>query len=319
VRLGLRDFDCFGLPCTPPAVTFGGVPARSVVVEPDGSIVAVTPQHDPGLVDVAVTDRDVTTTASSAYLFPTSDADLTSESERVLFLSVFAGPGAHGSDWTSDNFVRNDSPIQVRTIPPLVTDSVCTLGCAPRDQEPGEEARLPHFSRDGGMFLFVPRGVESLFSYSSHIVDRSRRQTDAGTEMHVVHESEGGPSLTLLNVPLAAESRQTLRIFDLDAVERPVLVEVRLQGGSQLVTLFPTLANRIVCVTTPCYPEHPTFTTINLDGLASLQDAGTATIVIRSRTNEARLWAYVSVTHNDTQHVTTVTPQHRRRPANGFD
>ncbi len=312
VLIDVRDHGaCAIFPCALPEVTFGGVKSGTVEVTPHGDIAAVAPAHAPGLVDVVVTDRDgKKTTATQAFLYPDLQADLSAEHERIVYPIAFRGPGAHGSDWRTENVILNRGPIEVPTIPTLVTPIITPPG--PEPLQAGQRRVLDTVDRDGGLLFFIPRGMDSWLSYSSHIFDRSRRATDAGTELRVVHEKQAAAELSILNVPLTAESRQTLRIYDLDAIDgREVVIEVRVEGKTPVI-LTATLENRIVCVTTPCYPHHPTYAVLNLDGIPSVRNAGIADIVIRGRTKDALLWAFVSVTNNDTQHVTTFSPQHRR-------
>jgi hypothetical protein len=312
VLIDVRDHgSCSIFPCAPPEVTFGGVKSDTVEVTPHGDIAAVAPAHAPGLVDIVVTDRDgKTTTATQAFLYPDPQADLSADYERVVYPIAFRGPGAHGSDWLTENVILNRGPIRVPTIPTLLSPFITPPGPEPLDA--GQRRVLDTVDRDGGLLFFIPRGMDSWLAYSSHIFDRSRRATDAGTELRVVHEKDAAAELAILNVPLTAESRQTLRIYDLDAFDgREVIIEVRVPDETPVI-LTATLANRIVCVTAPCYPHHPTYAVLNLDGMSSVRNAGIADITIRGRTRDALLWAFVSVTNNDTQHVTTFSPQHRR-------
>lgn len=314
VLIDQRDHgSCAIYPCAPPDVTFGGAKSPSVKVTQGGDIAAVVPDHAPGLVDVVVVDRDgKATTAIEAFLYPGAQADLSGEHERVIYPIAFDGPGAHGSDWRTANYILNRGPIEIdpagffagRTPPTSqVSDTI----------EPEQRLQLLSVNRDGGLLAFVPRGMESWLAYSSHIADRSRRATDAGTELPVIHEKDAGGRLTILDVPLTTESRQTLRIYDLDAIDgREVNVDFLIEGRTDHVIIPATLTHRIVCVTSPCYPENPTYAVLNLDAIPQLRNAGKADITIRGRTNDALLWAFVSVTNNDTQHVTMYSPQHRR-------
>lgn len=292
----------------PVKVTIGGVEAPFQNAIGLG-LEATVPQLLPGLFDVVVTYSDGTSaTATQAFLVPALQADLSAEHERRFYPSVFAGPGAHGSLWNTHNFIKNRGPIELYTIPTLGRYEL-PIVAPPPPLAVGVRTPIDTEARDGGLLVLVPRGTDEWLAYSSHIVDESRLRTDAGTELPVVHERETAAVIELLNVPLTAEARQTLRIFDLDAVDgRRVSVQIEVEGR-EAVFLEAILGNRIVCVTTPCYPHHPTFAVINLDADPRLRGAGSADITIRARTNDAPLWAYVSVTNNETQHVTTNTPQ----------
>ena len=285
------------------SVTFGGL--EGTPGGGDGNqFVVKAPKHGPGLVDVVVTDEQGKTfTAEDAFLYPDLDADLTGEHERVFFPSVYAGGGAHGSLWDSRNVILNTAPLELETIP--------SLG---RPLVPGQRTMLPTSPRDGGLFVMIPRGLENRVSYASHIVDESRRKGDAGTELPVVHESETGALVRLLDVPMTPESRHTLRIFDFDAVPGRIVTIAFDRGDGFQYRIGTVLGTRIVCVRAPCYPEHPTFAVINLDSIRELAGATTVDITVFGASNDIPLWAYVSVTNNDTQHVTAYTPQHRRSP-----
>lgn len=293
------DIFCVTYPCEQlPRVLFGDTPSSSVRVERDDVLIARVPGRPPGIVDVTVIlPNGQTLVATQAFYYPARFNDTTREHERFLFPLAFEGPGAHATLWTTESVVRNDGPVRVNGLETFL---------------PAKGAiHLPNTNRDGGRFLFVPRGAERWTSFSSHIVDRARRDTNAGTEMRVVHESEGKPRLRIINVPLTSESRQMLRVYDLDAVERSDL-RAHVTAGNRTVTVPVTLSPRVVCVAPPCYQGAPTYAAISLDAIPELRGAGTAEILIEARTNEARLWAFVSVTNNDTQHVTTFTPQHQR-------
>jgi hypothetical protein len=293
----------------PVRVLFGTVEA-AFEQELGVGLFATVPRMNPGLVDVVVMYRDGTANvAAQAFLVPQPQADLSLEHERVFFPSVFVGPGAHGSQWNTQNYVRNRGPIELWTIPYLGKNALPIV--TPLPLPVFVRTPIDNEARDGGLLVLAPVGTEKWLAYSSHVVDESRRRTDAGTELPVVHEREAAPQIELLNVPLTNESRQTLRIFDFDAVDgRRVQVRIDVEGRESLF-FDAILTQRIVCVTTPCYPRHPTYAVINLDADPRLRGAGSADITILARTNDAPLWAYVSVTNNDTQHVTTSTPQHR--------
>jgi hypothetical protein len=289
-------------------VTFGG--AEAAFRSGTGGIIATAPNHAAGLVDVVITDRAGNSfTAAEGFRYATQQEDLAGEHERVFFPTSYSGEGAFGSLWAPWNFVLNRGPISLEILPvlpdhvlPVVPDPIL---------DPREKRFVRGEFRDGGSLVYVPRGTEPWLAYASHVADETRRRVDAGTELPVVHERETGPRVNLVNVPLTAESRQTLRIFDLEG-ESEVTISVRVPARQDPILLGATLEGNFACVTTPCYPHHPPFAVIRLDAIPQLRNAGAVDIEVRGRTNERALWAYVTVTNNETQHVTTWTPQHRR-------
>ena len=298
--------------CPLPAVTFGGVPAlsvrRSVIAN---TLIAVAPNHVPGRVDVTIRKASGETfTAVQAFRYPGPQEDIVAEYERVLFPSVLGGSGAHGSLWQSRNIVRNNGPISVWTYPQFPLGDI-VIGTPPAvPLEAGQRAQMAIEDRDGGAMLFVPRGLTPRLSYASHITDLSRRADDAGTEIRVVHEQDTAGRLNILDVPFEPRFRRMLRIYDIDAVEgRDVLISITAAGGTHVAALNVNLSGAIVCGTVPCFPSRPTFAAVNLDAIPALQGVAVADIQVRARTNQARLWAFVTVTNNETQQVTTYSPQ----------
>lgn len=220
--------------------------------------------------------------------------------ERIL-LPVFAdpSPGAFGSLWTSELSIYNDNDEPAGIIgglsPPDAPDMLPKTG---RTVAGVGDARAK--------FVTVLANKASRFHFNLRIRDVSRQAQTAGTEIPVVRESEfRSGRVILLNVPIDARFRQTLRIYE--------LLETGQLPGSVLVRFFRlsnppprdafvreetlTLAGRVVAYAQlgPFPPE--------------LFDAPTVWIEIEPLAPNMRYWGFVSITNNETQHVTTVTPQ----------
>jgi hypothetical protein len=229
--------------------------------------------------------------------------------ERVLLpvsVSPWGVPGAHGSEWKGELWIYNQNQAEalVRT-----HWSACMITCPPGSFTipPGRAVTVPH---DGPGILQIYPGGGAPFSglaLNARIYDASRQSEDWGTEIPIVTESEFLTRNWLVNIPNEAGFRKTLRIYEWDATEATD-VNVRLvdqQTGA-------VLADRR-------HQLRPMFTHTNFFRFGYLEgdfnqllpeSAQSSRVAIEiSSPGGGRLWAMVSVTHNETQRVTLVTPQ----------
>lgn len=293
--------SCSGpLICSTLQVLFGGVPATEVSVTGDMDILAKAPAGN-GIVEVTVRGYDGRThTLADAFTYGPGGSP--EDYERVLFPMAFAGPGAHGSQWRSENIVRNDAPVAVPT-EPVFEHGLAAL--APRSR-----ATIPETREDAGAFLWVARGAEKWLTYSSHIVDRSRSGSDRGSELPVVHSADTSAEIRLIDIPLRPRYRARLRIYDYDiGMRRNITITVTRDDGTQH-GIRRELADPLGPCVGPCIPHSPAMVSVDLSAIPELANAGEVDISVRAETLDARLWAFVSISNNETQHVTMYTPQH---------
>ncbi|HYO75493.1 MAG TPA: IPT/TIG domain-containing protein [Thermoanaerobaculia bacterium] len=308
------DEECpLNSPSCSAGVYFGQIPAEFRYVD-DGHIVAVVPAGLSGRVPVTVRDQTGQIILVDEFR---AGRGFEGDFERVLFPLNFFGAGAHGSEWRTNIVVRNDGPVAVRTIPEFwMQPNSPVLPIANEYIPAGGRGQFVLRQRDGGEFLHVPRGLEKELSYASHLVDRSRSATDLGSEIPVVHAEETANTIRLLGVPTASNFRAKLRVYDFDPVNgRLVTVTVREPNGNVLATRKLTLTGAPVCANAPCFADRPPFAALDLDLLDGVRGAESANVTIESDLNDGRIWAFVSVTNNETQNVTLYTPQHGQRPA----
>jgi len=285
-----------GAPDTARGVRFNGIEAALVTTTPQG-LIATVPQLPNGFYDVSAVSPDGSlVTAKSAFeyrtLFDPRDY------ARVLFPLVFAGPGAGGSQWTSDNRVVNNAPIPMRTIPNIWLPS--GIGTVMPDAIPaGAEAALGTRDRDIGALLLIPRGLEPYADFSSHFRDLSKQAESLGTELRVVFEKDTADVVRIVRIPADARFRPRLRVYDIDGNEQPVTVEIR-ASGVLLAKSTVTPRRSFVCVTVPC--EDAAYASLDFPMSSSVD-------VIVQGEKGRRLWAFVSITNNATQQVTTYSPQ----------
>lgn len=297
---------CGSAPC--PVVRFGGVQATSTRVLENGDVVVTSPPHDPGLVDVTVTTSNQTLTLEDGFRYGGVAED---DYERVLLPVTFSGPGAQGSEWQSTVIVENNSPVTLDTEPIVYAYSSLPL-LLPLFG--GSKGFFPERAGEGGSFLYFTRGGASRYlAYSSHITDRSRSETDLGSELPVVRARDTAPEIFLTDVPVSTTFRARLRIYDFDNLEsRTVSVFIKPMEGPEREFSLQTTGTNFACPTTPCLQPEPGFVAVDLNALGLRPNLGPVDIRVRSSRGDARLWAFVTVTNNESQRVTMYTPLHER-------
>ncbi|MEA2462784.1 MAG: hypothetical protein QOJ98_531 [Acidobacteriota bacterium] len=303
---------CTPSPCPLTEVFFGSTKAIEVRTSGRAELIAVVPTGS-GVVDVRIVTGTSTLTIEDGFRY---GGPFEEELERVLFPVNLRAAGAFGSDWRSDIVIRNDGPVTIETTPLFWFDPASPILPIPLPIPPNGKGTFIQRERDGGEFLHMPRGLEEKLSYAVHVVDRSRSDVDLGTEVPVVRAEDTDSVVKLLQIPVGQLYRAKLRVYDID-VNRSVLVTVHDPAmEAPVLQRTLTLTGIPVCPVALCLPDRPGFAVLDLEGLPELQGGSFPAgvdITITAPTDGARLWGFVTVTNNDTQHVTVYTPQHRRR------
>ncbi len=240
--------------------------------------------------------------------------------ERLLVPVVISQPlpGAYGSLWSSALIARNDTDADVPTYPIVVT---CQVALCPPAQTlaahrsvdltnsvivPGEAAAL----------LFVERDQVDNLSFSLRVQDVSRQSLTWGTAVPVVREREYRSSqVTLIDVPADNRFRNTLRVFDPDGVPNgQVTISLwRMTEGQYPGSSDQFLGENTYALTPPPAGHEwhaPAY--LQLSGFSDfgpLNATDRLAVRIKPATAGMRIWAFDSITNNDTQHVTLALPQ----------
>ena len=248
------------------------------------------------IVAVALTAAPVVAAASTfeQYLLP-----VTAESGTAgAFGSVWI------SDWTAFNSGTSDLVIYGPYCAPLL------LGCnnLPAVLHPGTAQSLVVYQElpfNPGLLVYVPTESAASFATELRIRDLSRQAQSRGAEVPVVHSSQFRPVVHLLDIPADSRFRTLLRVYG----SVTGTVRVRLFGTTSGTMLLDTqmaltggFGNR------PVFDPVPPFAQLGPVATA----AGEAALRVQiDRVDPAglRVWAFVSVTNNDAQEVTLVTPQ----------
>lgn len=269
-------------------VFFGGREAAGVKAD-GGTLIATPPALAPGTVDVEVVADGTSQKAAAAFTVfdPASPPD-PMLFEPLLFPVDFEGPGAFGSQWTTENVVspafgrvwfRSQLPLAgCRTCPSLLAD----------------KQRLRVDSLAGGRMLWIVRGSDPVWA-SSRIRDLSRSAQTAGTAVPVVRESDFRPGETwIVDVPAGERSRGMLRIYSYGEGPVQVAIGVHREKGD-VVFRSATL--------TRATGEDPLYASLDL-GTFGLTAGERVDIRLRTGDAGTPLWAMVSITNNETQQVT---------------
>ena len=312
--------NCPILPIGPPTVSFDGVPGTFVAIEAT-SVIVTTPPHAAGVVDVSVMDacefdEPLVATRAFTYFDPAVDPN-PADYEKVLFPVVFRGSGAFGSEWGTTIAATNRSAQVITAARPVFEgNSMCPAicGCSGRaDLQPKETnyVCVEGFRDAAGLIFYPPKAQADDISYAARITDHSRIADTLGTEVPVVRERDfRTTSIVLPDVPINARYRVAMR-FDNPDQRDGGQVRMRVTRGSETVESVVTLRYTIVNVQPEPFPNRPAFAFIgDLAAMfPALAGADRVNIELTPLTPGMRFWAFASITNNETQQVTTATPQ----------
>lgn len=238
-----------------------------------------------------------------------------SDFEQVLVPISYTSPtaGAFGSVWDTELWVRNASSSAVIFSQGRPICKVMCGGDFPTLQ-PLATTRIRHHGTDGvqpGIFLYVEKARAADVTFSLHAQNVSRAATDWGTELPVVREGAFHISaFEILNVPNASEYRVALRVYGLtlSTMHRDVRVIVTPIDSEEVVYESVLRFAGVMISSDPEFPSHPTYAVI--PDLTQLVTSSAERLRVRIEPLvEGKYWAFVSVTHNTSQHVTVVSPQ----------
>lgn len=301
------------LPC-PPQVTFGNVTVDAAE-ESDERLVVTAPAHEPGTVDVTVSipGRQSVVVKNGFTFIGGADAGY----EQVL-LPIYLknpAPGANGTLWRTDFYIRNDGNTPVQLAPwdcppnsgcPAVFPLTFTLQPQVTLHNPENFALYGGSNPSRLLYVSAPANV----SMSLRVADVSRSAQNAGTDVPVIRPSELLRSRSqLFNVPLTDQNfRVLLRIYEVAYNRSTFTVRFHPQEGG-----LPPHEVELTATSPQTGPfrSEAAYVEFDVSALLHLRRAwpDTLRIEIEPATPGSRYWGFASITNNQTQLVTLVTPQ----------
>ncbi|MHB0968742.1 MAG: hypothetical protein ACYC7A_13190 [Thermoanaerobaculia bacterium] len=240
----------------------------------------------------------------------------------LLPISIYEWAGGHGSIWKSELslFNENDFPLIFGQNVFHYFETGCLFPMCPTPATvfPSTAQNASYIERlepgPPGVMLHLAKELVGGTLMNLRLRDISRQSLTAGVEIPVVREHEFETErIILANVPTDARFRTMLRIYDPDArTEARVRVRVFALGsetplGEGDLTLHVEQGGEWLNE----MPLRPGYAQVsNLESIApTIAEHDRIRIDIEPLTPDLRFWAFVSITNNETQHVTLVTPQ----------
>jgi hypothetical protein len=259
------------------------------------------PPHAPGAVDVVVDLGSHTVTSKAALIYYDPASTDPAIFEPILFPVSFQGPGALGSQWVTENFIT--------WIPGFFRDGLpCCLSFIP-----GNSAQLRNNGNAWGHVLYALRGTTDSLSLESRIRDTSRQAQTAGIEVPVVRERDFRSRLSFMNIPVDSRYRVMLRLWAIGdspfGNNPPFIAAVPVSLLSTEVPFLPISMTKIP-------GTAMSFGSIDVTSLLTRTPSKPNTLQVfpSGYLSEAvalafpRIWGMLSITNNDTQQVTIISP-----------
>ena len=248
---------------------------------------------------------------STTDLFETGVA---SDFARVLIpLLVDETPGARAT-WTSEISAIGQQN--------GTTITFCFLGCPIAISNafrlfPGRQERLWPFSREHaaprGAMLYLEKAYAARTTFSARLFS-SRSTPSRGVELPIVREAEWRTDAVIIpRVVVDPSHRFMIRVYDPDATPHAgVIVRVFEHDVSRVLAErtipLETRPDRIASTGLPGYPGYAEASDI-FDGIVPAEGSRQVGVAVFGITPGLRLWAFVSATENEGEHVTLITPQ----------
>jgi hypothetical protein len=217
-----------------------------------------------------------------------------------MFVSEFA---VHNSSSEPVQFGPFSDGCNLATCTPTVIPPHTTLFPAVSRPRPGTPPAL--------LFLANTSGLQDL-TFALRVRDTSRSDKGWGTEIPVIVVSavRSGP-IALVNVPIANHFRQTLRVYGVSATRQLVNLRffaIRQHSDNVADGTTPITERQIALVQPVDNRVQPSYYALDLGNqVPELAGNEAVRIDVVPETSDF-VWAMVSITNNETQEITVVTP-----------
>jgi len=286
-------------PPLPPEVSFGGIVAPSILMGND-LISTVVPDLPPGSYTVRVDQWNGSATAPLPFIITGEEA---TGYERIL-LPLLTPPvrGVNGSEFFTDFRLLNTSN-NTLSVYGLGEDSVA-IGV----NEEFEPDRIEYFNGAPGRFIYVRREFADELRAQVRVYDATRFSYNFGTNIPIARERDfvNDKPLALLGVPTEEAFRNTLRIYS----SKEMTVKVTYSGPGIVHIQQPVYEVHLKPGLNAFDPAYGVFTDFprNVGKLRIDIEPPGEPVQTPVLDYVPPIWAFISVTNNETQMITTITP-----------
>jgi len=278
-----------------------------IIVNTSTQIVAIAPPHTAGSVNLVVNiaGKGQAVIANGFLYQQPKDTD----EERFLLPIIVDGLGAFGSVWRTTVTMYNAGDARLTPNAPICNPLILAP-CPILVIEPHQTVRpklyaplYPQLTAPGAT-VRVPRALADNLDIQIRVRDMSRESQTWGTELPVVRERDYRPVVRLHDVPTDSHFRTTLRMYGYD--NSPFPIDVRVYDETAAHNLIAS-----AIVDKVALPDGTTYAQINslAETFPQISSYETVSVEVESSfTPRPPMWALASVTNNDTQHVTIITP-----------
>jgi len=315
---GWSPLDCATI-CNFDIVIGGQAVPRTSMYGWGQEITITVPPHPAGYADLELRHPYGEPAVKKNAILFVDDADM----ETVLLpaggSSQQATPGAFGSLWRTSTLAVNDSDQTLRIDVPRFNPFVPATALAQFVYlEPHATYDLPLFA-PYPVLVRIPRAFAGQVAFQTRVFDESRATLNFGTHVPSVREQEFHRSrVAIAGVPTADPFRATLRIYSPDRNPRAFHVtlltqpeQAALPGGGPPVQRGTVIMELQASTQFPdsnwaSLPYTVPFSQMQLPAAGS---APVQAVIEPVDDGDAPFWAFVSITNNETQHVTVLTPR----------
>jgi hypothetical protein len=150
-----------------------------------------------------------------------------------------------------------------------------------------------------GHVLYALRGTTGSLALASRIRDTSRQSQTAGTEVPVVRESDFRGQIRFMNIPVDARYRVMLRLWSLGDFPTFIATVDSIPAQQQPLTVSKVPGTSMW------------FGTLDVTSLLTKANNNPTNLAVTGAPNpllSPLIWGMLSITNNDTQQVTIVSP-----------
>lgn len=309
----------------PVQVYFGGDPAfvlfaTATRIEAYTNPFVSGQPRTPGAVDVRVViEGKGETTLANGFRFDNAPFPDPAYYSAVLVPLTTANDvrGANGSIWRTELRVFNNSAWPLAFDGPLCNPEIlapCVDPTIPAGRTESVDLYPGPIEGTDGAFLWVPNPLLGAANMSLRVRDISENAQSWGTAIPIVKPGEFAPRLVIIDIPTDARYRGMLRIYAAGVSPQTVEYRVFRENDDMPVVTERVELHGIVHPAPVLMAEHPAY--IQIDLLTPEVRAAGERVWIEIDNLGATvsppppsIWAFVSVTNNETQQITTMVPQ----------